>query len=98
MQGKWASLWQGAAASRRVLANRPYDPAWEDIQRERASSAQRPHRPEAEPSMAPALGQPYPDIPGLQSYCSKKGKAAVSVSDMSGRLVRVSPVGPFQWS
>ena len=50
------------------------------FQRERAGSALRPHRPEAEPSMAPALGQPWPDLPGLQGYCPMKGQAARCVS------------------
>ena len=39
----------------------------------RAGFAQRPHRPEAEPSTAPSLGQPGPDLPGLQWYCHTKG-------------------------
>ena len=67
----------------------------EVFQWERAGSAQRPHRPEAEPSMAPALGQPCPDIPGLQGYCPRKGQAAGSVSDMPGHLPGVSPTRAF---
>ena len=39
----------------RVLANRPLEAAGEVFQRERAGSAQRPQRPEAEPSTAPTL-------------------------------------------
>ena len=50
----------------RVLANRPLEAAGEVFQRERAGFAQRHHRPEAEPSTAPSLGQPGPDLPGLQ--------------------------------
>ena len=57
----------------RVLANRPLEAAGEVFQRERAGFAQRHHRPEAEPSTAPSLGQPGPDLPGLQWYCHKKG-------------------------
>ena len=47
--------------------------AGEVFQRERTVSVQRPHRSEAEPSTAPALGLPGPDIPGLQWYCPMKG-------------------------
>ena len=39
----------------RLLANRPLGAAGEVFQRERAGSAQRPQRPEAEPSTAPTL-------------------------------------------
>ena len=39
----------------RVLANRPLEAAGEVFQRERAGSAQRPQRSEAEPSTAPTL-------------------------------------------
>ena len=39
----------------RLLANRPLEAAGEVFQRERAGSAQRPQRPEAEPSTAPTL-------------------------------------------
>ena len=39
----------------RVLANRPLEAAGEVFQRERAGSAQRSQRSEAEPSTAPTL-------------------------------------------
>ena len=57
----------------RVIANRPLEAAGEVFQRERAVSVPRPHRPEAEPSTAPALGLPGPDLPGLKWYCPMKG-------------------------
>ena len=63
----------------RVLANRPLEAVGEVFQRERAGSAQRPHRPEAKHSTAPTLGQPGPDFPGLQWYCPMKGQGAVGV-------------------
>ena len=63
----------------RVLAKRPLEAAGEVLQWERASSAQRSHRPEAEPSMDPAVGQPCPDIPGLHGYCPRKGQTVGSV-------------------
>ena len=46
----------------RLLANRRFEAAGEVFQRERAGSAQRPQRPEAEPSAAPTLAnlaQPF---------------------------------------
>ena len=64
----------------RLLANRPLEAAGEVFPRERAVSAQRPHRPVAESNTAPAIGQPVPDLPGLQSFCPMKGQAARSVS------------------
>ena len=63
----------------RVLANRPLEAAGEVFKRESAGSAQRLHRPNAEPSTAPALGKPGPDLPGFQWYCPMKGKAAGGV-------------------
>ena len=84
MLGKWASLGEEAAGSHRVLENWPLEAAGEVFQHERAGSAQRPHRTESEPSMAPALGQPRPDIPGLHCYCPRKRQASGSVSDMPG--------------
>ena len=57
----------------RLLANRPLEASGEVFQRVRAGSAQRPHRPEAEPSTALALVQSGPDLPGLQWYCPMKG-------------------------
>ena len=79
MWRKRASLGEEGAQSLRVLAKRSLEEHGEVFQWERASSAQRPHRPEAEPSMAPALGQPCPDIPGLHGYCPRKRQAAGSV-------------------
>ena len=67
----------------------------EVLQWERAASAQRSHRPEAEPSMDPAVSQPCPDIPGLQGYYPRKGQAAGSMSDMPRHLPRVSPARAF---
>ena len=64
----------------RVFANRPLGAAGEVFKRERASSAPRPHMPEAESNTAPAIGKPGPDLPGLQWYCLMKGQAVGSVS------------------
>ena len=63
----------------RVLANRPLEAAGEVFKRESAGYAQRPHRPNAEPSTAPALGKPGPDLPGFRWYCPMKGKASGGV-------------------
>ena len=57
----------------RLLANRPSEAAGEVFPRERAVSAQRPNRTDAEPSTDPTLGQLGPDFPGLQWYCPMKG-------------------------
>ena len=64
----------------RVPAKGSLEAAGEVFQRERTGFAQRPHRPEAEPSMAPSLGQPCPDLPGLQWYCPMKEQVVGSVS------------------
>ncbi|RJF56609.1 hypothetical protein D4Z76_09200 [Campylobacter coli] len=64
----------------RVLANGDLHAGGEVFQRERAGPAQRPHRPEAEPSNAPALGQPCPGLPRLQGNCPMKEQALGSVS------------------
>ena len=53
----------------RVLTNWPFEAAGEIFQRERAASAQRTYRSEAEPSMAPALGQP------CQTFLASSGTA-----------------------
>ena len=65
------------------------------FQWEMAGYAQRPHRPEAESSMAPALGQPCPDLPGLQGYCPMKGQSVGSVSDMPRHLTVISLARAF---
>ena len=62
--GSIVRSWQEQQA--RVLANRPLEAAGEVFQRERAGCAQRPHRPGAGPSRAPAPGQPCTDLPGLR--------------------------------
>ena len=46
---------------------------------QRAGSAQRPHMPETEPTTDPALGQPSPELAGLQGYCPMQGQAARSL-------------------
>ena len=74
----------------RVLANRPLEGAREVFKRERAGSAQRPHRPKAEPSTAPALGKHGPDLPGLHCYCPMKGKAVKGVCRHAGAPHRLS--------
>ena len=74
----------------RVLANRPLEAAGEVFPRERAGSAQRPHRPETEPSTAPALGQPGPDLAGLQGNCLMEGQAAGCLPRHARRLPRLS--------
>ena len=79
----------------RVLANRPLAAAREVFQRERASSAQRPHRLEAEPSTDAALGQPGPDLPGLQWYCPMKEQVAGSVSRHARAPHNLSPTRAF---
>ena len=53
----------------RVLAKRPLEATREVFQWERAASAQRTHRPEAEPIRAPMLGQP------VQTFLASRGNA-----------------------
>ena len=77
----------------RVLAKRPLEAAGEVFQRERAGCAQRPHRPGAGPSRAPAPGQPCPDLPGLRGYCPSKGQAAGTGS----RHARAPPQAHPRW-
>ena len=79
----------------RVLPNRPLEAAGEVFMRERAGSAQRPHRPKAEPSTAPALGEPGPDLPGLHWYCPIKGKAAAGVCRHARAPHSSAPLGLF---
>ena len=79
----------------RVLANRPLEAAGVVFKRESAGSAQRPHRLMAEPSRAPALGEPGPDLPGLQLYCTMKGKAAGGVCRHARAPHRLSPAWEF---
>ena len=79
----------------RVLANRPLEAAGEDFKRESAGSAKRPHRPKAEPSTAPALGEPGPDLPGLHWYCHMNGKAAAGVCRHALAPNRLSPARAF---
>ena len=78
-----------------MVAHQPLETADEVFQRKRAGCAQRPLKPEAEPSMVPALGEPCPDILGLQGYCPRNGKPAGSVSDVPGPLPRFSPARAF---
>ena len=86
------ALWELTA---KVLANQPFEAAGEVFQRERAGSAQRPHRPKAEPSTAPALGEHGPDLAGLHWYCPMKGKAAGGVCRHARAPHRPSPVRAF---
>ena len=79
----------------RVLANRPVEAAGEVFMRESAGSAQRPHRLMAEPSRAPALGEPGPDLPGLHLYCPMKGKAAGGVFRHARAPHRLCPARAF---
>ena len=82
----------------RVLANRPlgiasesaFEAAVEVFEWQSAGSAQRPHRPETEPSTAPALGQPGPELAGLQPAAQCRGKLRGVCPDMPGRLPRLS--------
>ena len=79
----------------RVLANRPLEAAGEVFKKESAGSAQRPHRPNAEASTAPALGKPGTEFPGFQWYCTMKGKAAGSVCRHARSPHRLSPARAF---
>ena len=79
----------------RVLANRHIEAAGEVFKRERAVSAQRTHRPKAEPSTAPAFGEHGQDIPGPHWYCPMKGKAARSVCRHAHATHRLSPARAF---
>ena len=79
----------------RVLANRALEAVGEVFKRESAGSAQRPHRAKAEPSTAPALGEPGPDLPGLHWYCPMKGKAATVVCRHARAPHRLSPARAF---
>ena len=79
----------------RVLANQPLEAAGEVFKRESAGSAQRPHRPKAETSTAPALGEPGPDLPGLHWYCPMLGKAAGGVCRHARAPHRLSPARAF---
>ena len=79
----------------RVLADRHLEAAGEVFKRESAGSAQRPHRPKAEPSTAPALSEPGPDLPGLQWYRPMKGKAAGGVCRHARAPHRLSPARAF---
>ena len=78
-----------------VLANKPLEAAGEVFKWERAGSAQRPHRPKADHSRAPALGEPGPDLPGLHWYCPMKGKAARGVCRHARSAHRLSPARAF---
>ena len=79
----------------RVLANRPLEAAGEVFKRESAGSAQRPHRPKAEPSTGPALGEPGPDLPGLHWYCPMKWKPAGGVCRHARAPHRLIPAREF---
>ena len=79
----------------RVLANRPLEAAGEVFKGESAGSAQRPQGPNAEPSTAPALGKPGPELPGFQWYGHMKGKAAGGVCRHARAPHRLSPARAF---
>ena len=79
----------------RVLANQPLKAAGELFKWERAGAAQRPHRPKADHSTAPALGEPGPDLPDLYWYCPMKGKAASGVCRHARAPHRLSPARVF---
>ena len=85
-------LWEQPA---RVLANRHLEAAGDVSKRESAGSAHRPHRPKAEPSTAPALGEHGPDLPGLHLYPPMKGKAAGGVCRHARAPHRLSPARAF---
>ena len=82
----------------RLLANQPLEAAREIFKRERAGSAQRPHRPKAEPSTAPALGEPGPDLPGLHWYGPMRGRLPQVCADMPLPLTGSARLGRFPWA
>ena len=79
----------------RGLANCHLEAAREVFKRESAGSAQRPHRPKAEPSTAPALVKLGPDLPGLHWYYPMKGKASGGVCRHARAPHRLSPARAF---
>ena len=91
---------QGGSGSHptRVLANQPLEVAGWSSRGRGLVWLRGPHRPEAEPSMGPALGQHFLDFPGLQGYCPIKGHAAGGVSDMPGVSPGSELLGPFPWA
>ena len=69
IQGNGAFFREEAASNQQLLAHRRLEVSMEISQQVNASSAQRLNMLEPEPSMAPPLGQPCIDIPGLKWYC-----------------------------
>ena len=82
----------------RVLANRPLEAAGKCSTGRGPVLAQRPHRPEAEHSMDPALGQPGPDLPGLELYCPVKGLAAGGMCRYARASHRLNAAWVFPWA
>ena len=70
----------------RVLANRPLAAAGEVFQRERAGSAQRSQRPEAEPSTAPTLANLAKTFLASSGTATRRGRLPGVCADMPGPL------------
>ena len=70
----------------RVLANRPLEAAGEVFQRERAGFAQRPHRPDAEPSTAPSLASLAQTFLASSDTATRRGRLPGVCADMPGPL------------
>ena len=70
----------------RLLANRPLEAAGEFFQRERADFAQRPHRPEAEPSWPLVLASLAQTFLASSGPATRRGRLPGVCADMPGPL------------
>ena len=98
MWRKRASLGEEGAQSLRVLAKRSLEEHGEVFQWERASSAQRPHRPEAEPSMAPALARLAQIFLASRANTPGRGGLRGVYQTCLGASPWLAPLGPFHWA
>ena len=98
MRGKRASLGEEAAGSWRVLPNPPLEAAGDVFQWERASSAQRTQRPEAEPSMAPALARLAQIFLASRANTPGRGGLRGVYQTCLGASPWLAPLGPFHWA
>ena len=82
----------------KVLANQPLEAAGEFFQRERAGSAQRPHRPKQNPARPLPLANLAQIFLASSGTAPRMGRLPEVCADMPVPLTGSAPLGHFPWA